>query len=64
MTVCVRVLASQGPGGDVSAARATFPIGSSAGFHTRLTSSYVDKATILLDLLGAGHQPPPQHFTM
>ena len=62
--MCVRVLVSRGPGGDVSAAQAMFPIRHSAGFRTRLTSSSVDKATILLDLLGAGHQPPPQPVTM
>ncbi len=42
LCVCVLLL-SRGPGGDVSAAQAMLP-GSSAGFHTRLTSSYEDKA--------------------
>lgn len=60
--VCVCVSVSRGPGGDVSAAQTLFP-GSSAGFHTRLTSSYEDKATILPDLLGTGHQPPQHNKT-
>ncbi len=41
--VCAVSVLSRGPGGDVSAAQAALPE-SSAGFHTRLTSSYEDKA--------------------
>lgn len=52
--VSVCVLVTRGPGGDMSAPLGTL-LGSSAGFHTRLTSSYEDKAAILLDLLGARH---------